>query len=122
MAFIKPEIYGTIVTEKIKGKVVVSNLADDLGYLSGDVGDTVSFPMFEAIGEAKELTKGQGIDEAELKQVDSKATIKQVAAPGRPNIINGNLPAMNLVVPLTISLIVEAEAPTKSVMLDNCTK
>lgn len=82
MAFIKPEIFTDIVTERIKGKVVVSNLADDLGYLSGDVGDTVSFPMFEAIGEAKELTKGKGIDEAELKQVDSKATIKQVAAPG----------------------------------------
>lgn len=82
MAFIKPEIFTDIVTERIKGKVVVSNLADDLGVLNGDVGDTVSFPMFEAIGEAKELTKGQGIDEAELKQVDSKATIKQVAAPG----------------------------------------
>lgn len=82
MAFIKPEVYAPIVTEKIKGKVVVSNLADDLGVLSGDVGDTVSFPIFESIGEAKELTKGQGIDEAELSQVDSKATIKQVAAPG----------------------------------------
>ena len=82
MAFIKPEIFTDIVTERIKGKVVVSNLADDLGVLNGDVGDTVSFPMFEAIGEAKELTKGQGIDEAELKQVDSKATIKQVAAQG----------------------------------------
>ena len=82
MAFIKPEVFTDIVTEKIKGKVVVSNLADDLGVLSGDVGDTVSFPVFEAIGEAKELTKGQGIDEAELSQVDSKAKIKQVAAPG----------------------------------------
>lgn len=82
MAFIKPEVFTDIITEKIKGKVVVSNLADDLGVLSGDVGDTVSFPVFEAIGEAKELTKGEGIDEAELSQVDSKATIKQVAAPG----------------------------------------
>lgn len=82
MAFIKQEVFTDIVTEKIKGKVVVSNLADDLGVLSGDVGDTVSFPVFEAIGEAKELTKGEGIDEAELSQVDSKATIKQVAAPG----------------------------------------
>lgn len=82
MAFIKPEVFTDIVTEKIKGKVVVSNLADDLGYLSGDVGDTVSFPVFEAIGEAKELTKGSGIDEAELSQVDSKAKIKQIVAPG----------------------------------------
>lgn len=82
MAFIKPEVFTDIVTEKIKGKVVVSNLADDLGVLSGDVGDTVSFPVFEAIGEAKELTKGEGIDEAELSQVDSKAKIKQIVAPG----------------------------------------
>lgn len=82
MAFIKPEIFTDIVTEKIKGKVVVSNLADDLGVLSGDVGETVSFPMFEAIGEATELTKGDGISEVELSQVDSKATIKQIAAPG----------------------------------------
>lgn len=82
MAFIKPEIFTDIVTEKIKGKVVVSNLADDLGVLSGDVGDTVSFPIFGTIGEATELTKGNGIDEAELSQVDSKAKIKQVASPG----------------------------------------
>lgn len=82
MAFIKPEVYTSIATEKIKGKMVVTHLADDLGVLSGSVGETVSFPVFEAIGEAKELTKGQGIDEAELSQVDSKATIKQVAAPG----------------------------------------
>ena len=82
MAFIKPEVFTDIVTEKIKGKVVVSNLADDLGVLSGDVGDTVSFPIFGTIGEATELTKGNGIDEAELSQVDSKAKIKQVASPG----------------------------------------
>lgn len=82
MAFIKPEIYSQIATEKIKGKMVVTHLADDLGLLLGSVGDTVSFPMFEAIGEATEFTKGEGIDEQELSQVDSKATIKQVAAPG----------------------------------------
>lgn len=82
MAFIKPEIYSQITTEKIKGKMVVTHLADDLGVLSGSVGETVSFPMFEAIGEATEFTKGEGINEQELSQVDSKATIKQVAAPG----------------------------------------
>lgn len=82
MAFIKPEVYSSIVTEKIKGKMVVTHLADDLGVLSGSVGETVSFPMFEPIGEATELTKGNGIQEQELTQVDSKATIKQVAAPG----------------------------------------
>lgn len=82
MAFIKPEVYTSIATEKIKGKMVVTHLADDLGVLSGSVGETVSFPMFENIGEATELTKGNGISEQELSQVDSKATIKQIAAPG----------------------------------------
>lgn len=79
---IKPEIYAGVVTEKFKGKAILSNFADDLGLLSGDVGDTVSFPMFNQIGSAKELTKGQGIDEEELTQSESKATIKQVVAPG----------------------------------------
>lgn len=79
---IKPEIYARIVTEKFKGKMILSNFADDLGLLQGSVGDTVSFPMFNQIGSAKELVKGQGIDEEELSQSESKATIKQIAAPG----------------------------------------
>lgn len=79
---IKPEVYAPIVTEKFKGKAILSNFADDLGVLTGNVGDTVSFPMFNQIGSAKELVKGQGIDEEELSQSESKATIKQIAAPG----------------------------------------
>lgn len=82
MAFIKPEIYADIVMEKIKGKVVVANLAMDLGVLSGDVGETVSFPYFEYLGDATELTKGEGIEEQELSQKETKATIKQIAAKG----------------------------------------
>lgn len=78
---IKPEIYAGVVTEKFKGKQILSNFADDLGVLSGNIGDTVSFPMFNQISGAKELTKGQGIDEEELTQNESKATIKQVVAP-----------------------------------------
>lgn len=81
-SLIKPEVYAGIVTEKFKGKAILSNFADDLGILSGNIGDTVSFPMFNQIGSAKELTKGQGIDEEELTQDESKATIKQMAAPG----------------------------------------
>ena len=79
MSFIKPEIYGTIVTEKFKGRVVVEQLATDLGVLSGNVGDTVSFPMFNKIGDCSELTKGNAISVEELTQSESKATIKQVA-------------------------------------------
>ncbi|MCH1962685.1 hypothetical protein MCG45_07320 [Clostridium perfringens] len=79
---IKPEIYAGIVTEKFKGKMILSNFAMDLGELSGKVGDTVSFPMFNQIGSAKVLNKGDGIDEEELTQKETKATIKQMAAPG----------------------------------------
>ncbi|MDT9329652.1 hypothetical protein [Clostridium perfringens] len=77
-SLIKPEIYAGIVTEKFKGKAILSNFAMDLGELSGKVGDTVSFPMFNQIGSAKVLNKGDGIDEEELTQKESKATIKQI--------------------------------------------
>lgn len=77
--FIKPEVYAPIVTEKFEGKVVVEKLALNLGVLSGQVGDTVSFPMFNKIGNAEELTKGNEIGVEELSQSESKATIKQVA-------------------------------------------
>lgn len=82
-SLIKPEIYAGIVTEKFKGKAILSNFAMDLGELiSGDVGDTVSFPMFNQIGSAKVLNKGDGIEEEELTQKETKATIKMMAAPG----------------------------------------
>lgn len=79
---IKPEVYSQIATEKFKGKAILSNFATDLGVLHGSVGDTVSFPMFNLIGSAKELQKGEGIEEEELTQSDSKAIIKQISAPG----------------------------------------
>ncbi|MGM8259664.1 hypothetical protein [Clostridium perfringens] len=81
-SLIKPEVYAGIVTEKFKGKAILSNFAMDLGELSGKVGDTVSFPVFNQIGSAKVLNKGDGIDEEELTQKETKATIKQMAAPG----------------------------------------
>lgn len=79
MTLIKPVVYAPIVTEKFKGKVVVANLAIDLGVLSGDVGETVSFPMFNSIGDCVELKKGEEIGTEELSQSESKATIKQIA-------------------------------------------
>lgn len=79
MTLIKPVIYAPIVTQKFEGKVVISNLAMDLGVLSGDVGETVSFPMFNAIGNCVELKKGTEIETEELSQSESKATIKQIA-------------------------------------------
>lgn len=82
MAFIKPEVYAPIVSERLKERMVIANLATDLGLLKGDVGETVNFPVFQRIGEAKELTKGSGIEEEELQQVETSAKIKQIAAKG----------------------------------------
>lgn len=82
MAFIKPEVYAPIVSEKLKERMVIANLAVDLGLLSGSVGETVNFPVFKRIGEAKDFTKGEGIEEQELEQEQSSATIKQIVAPG----------------------------------------
>lgn len=78
MAVIKPLVYAPIVTEKFKGKIVVANLATDLGVLSGTVGDTVSFPMFSKIGDCADVVRGTAIEVEELSQTESKATIKQV--------------------------------------------
>ena len=44
------------------------------------------------------------------------------AAPLRPNIMNGNLPAMKREVPFTTSAIVAASAPTKPDILESCAK
>lgn len=82
MAFIKPEVYAPIVSEKLKERMVVANLAVDLGLLKGDVGETVNFPVFKRIGDAKEMGKGDGINEVELQQEQSSATIKHISAPG----------------------------------------
>lgn len=83
MTLIKPEVYSQIVEEKMKGKVILSNWADQVGVLTGSVGETVIFPHWNTIGKATQLNKGDDIKTEELGQDDScKATIKQMAAPG----------------------------------------
>ncbi|MBI5996802.1 hypothetical protein [Clostridium perfringens] len=80
---IKPEIYAKIVEEKMKGKMILTNWADQVGILTGSVGETVIFPKWNTIGKATELVKGKDIPLEELTQDDScKATIKQFCAPG----------------------------------------
>ncbi|TPE21182.1 hypothetical protein [Clostridium perfringens] len=80
---IKPEIYAKIVEEKMKGKMILTNWADQVGVLSGSVGETVIFPKWNTIGKATELVKGKDIPLEELTQDDScKATIKQFCSPG----------------------------------------
>ncbi|MCC5421373.1 hypothetical protein [Clostridium perfringens] len=82
-SLIKPEIYAKIVEEKMKGKMILTNWADEVGVLTGSVGETVIFPKWNTIGKATELTKGKDIPLEELTQDEScKATIKQFCAPG----------------------------------------
>lgn len=80
---VKPEVYAGIVEEKIKGKVILSNWADQVGILTGSVGETVIFPKWNTIGKGGVLEKGQDIPTEELTQDDDcKATIKQHYAKG----------------------------------------
>ncbi|WP_415296292.1 hypothetical protein [Clostridium perfringens] len=82
-SLIKPEIYAKIVEEKMKGKMILTNWADQVGILTGSVGESVIFPKWNTIGKATELVKGKDIPLEELTQDDScKATIKQFCAPG----------------------------------------
>lgn len=81
MAIIIPEIYTSMLTEKIAGKVRISNYATDLGVL-GDFsqeGDSITFPQFSALSEAELLARGAEIKTEELKQTTSKKNVKHYA-------------------------------------------
>lgn len=81
MAIIIPEIYTTMLTEKIAGKVRISNYATDLGAL-GDFsqeGDSITFPQFSALSEAELLARGAEITTEELKQTSSKKSVVHYA-------------------------------------------
>lgn len=81
MAIIIPEIYTSMLTEKIKGRVRISNYAVDLGVL-GDFsqeGDSITFPQFSALSEAELLARGAEISTEELKQTSTKKTVKHYA-------------------------------------------
>ena len=77
MAIIVPEVYANMVTEKVKGKVKISSLAENIGVLSGNVGDTVTFPMFKALSDAELMAKGDKITAEELAQTSDSKKIVQ---------------------------------------------
>lgn len=74
---IVPDIYGAMTTEKVKGKIRISALATNLGELSGNTGDTVTFPMFKALSDAELMTKGDKITTEELSQTSTGKKIVQ---------------------------------------------
>lgn len=74
---IVPDVYSQMTTEKVKGKIRISNMAVTLGELSGNVGDTVKFPMFKALSDAELMTKGSAITTEELSQTSTSKKIMQ---------------------------------------------
>lgn len=74
---IVPDVYAQMTTEKVKGKIRISNMAVTLGELSGNVGDTVKFPMFKALSDAELMEKGDKITTEELSQTSTSKKIMQ---------------------------------------------
>lgn len=79
---IVPELFGDLVRDKIAKAVKVAPLADNLGVLSGEVGETVNFPKWAYIGDASDIAPGTAMTTTQMRQTMSPATIKMVAAPG----------------------------------------
>ena len=81
MALIVPTIYADTVRAKFTGKVVVRNLAQDLGYLvNTTVGGTVTFPVFSDITDAEDMTAVgfTTLTAVSLAQTSDAATVKQL--------------------------------------------
>lgn len=82
MAFIVRKVYSDTTIAKIKGLVVVKNLATNYGDLANtNVGDTIVFPQFASIGDAEEMTNFNGttdtLTDEQLSQTSKEERIKQ---------------------------------------------
>lgn len=78
---IVPEVYAQLVREKIAGKVKVAQFLVNLGDLHGKVGETLSMPKWSYIGDAKDWNINTPMDVTQMKQTETKATIKAIQAP-----------------------------------------
>ncbi|OOM81831.1 hypothetical protein CLPUN_08090 [Clostridium puniceum] len=74
---IVPDVYASMVTEKVKGMIKISTLAKDLGDLQGSKGDTITFPMFKTLSDAVLMAKGVALTPEELSQTSSGKKIVQ---------------------------------------------
>lgn len=81
MALIKPDVYASLVREKIAGKVKILQLADNIGEIDEfrEVGETIHFPAWVYIGDAETLASKGTITPTELDQTDSTATVTHAA-------------------------------------------
>lgn len=74
-----PQIYTEVLTEKLKGRIKVAQMARALELEAFRTeGDTVHFPCFQNIGDAEVVTKRKGLVGEELKQIDSTAIVQHL--------------------------------------------
>ena len=78
---IVPEVYASLVREKIAGKVKVAQFLVNLGDLHGKVGETIHFPKYSYIGDGKDWNVNTPMDVTQMKQTETSATIKAIQAP-----------------------------------------
>ena len=78
---IVPEVYASLVREKIKGKCKVAQFLVNLGDLHGKVGETLTMPKWGYIGDAKDWNISTPMDVTQMKQTKTTATIKAIQAP-----------------------------------------
>ena len=77
-----PEVFSSLVNEKIAGKVVIAQSAETIGDLMGQPGETINMPAWIFPGQAKDIKVGEPIPTTSLKQSNRQATIKMVAPDG----------------------------------------
>ena len=78
---IVPEVYASLVREKIAGKVKVAQFLVNLGDLHGKVGEVINFDKWGYIGDAKDWNINTPMDVTQMKQTSTQATIKAIQAP-----------------------------------------
>lgn len=78
---IVPDVYASLVREKIAGKVKVAQFLVNLGDLHGKVGETLTMPKWAYIGDAKDWDISTPMDVTQMKQTSTTATIKAIQAP-----------------------------------------
>ena len=78
---IVPEVYAQLVREKVAGKCKVAQFLVNLGDLHGKVGETIQFPKWAYISDAKDWDINTPMDVTQMKQTTTSATIKAIQAP-----------------------------------------
>lgn len=74
---IVPEVWADAVGPTILGRSVMAQIATVDDELAGEPGDSVTFPKFDYIGDADDLTENVAMTPSTLTMTDSKATIKE---------------------------------------------